>query len=318
MVKIGNIETKSKIFLAPIAGYTDVPYREIVWEAGWETIFTEMISSNALVYQNKKTLKMLQKSNKQKNLGVQLVGNDPKIMAEAAKMIESYGDMIDINMGCPVQKMIKNKSGSYLMSNLALAEKIIKAVVDSVSVPVTVKMRTGFTKENLTAPPLARIAEDNGVKAVFVHGRIRNQFYAGDVDTTTIRKVKRKVSIPVIANGSITNGAEAEQIMQETGADGVMIARAAIANPWLFKEMDTYLRTKETVKRPSAKEIKKTMLRHLDYLVDYYGEDNGCCNMRKIAGVYFKGLKNVKEMRREIYKLSTKKDIIRLINATLG
>lgn len=317
MVKIGNIETKSKVFLAPIAGYTDVPYRKILWENNWETVFTEMISSNALVYQNKKTLSMLEENPNKNILGVQLVGNDPKIMADAAQIIEPYGDIIDINMGCPVRKMVKNKSGSYLMSNLALAEKIIKAVVDSVSKPVTVKMRTGFTAENLTATPLARIAEDNGVKAVFVHGRIRNQFYAGPVDTKTIRKVKNKVSIPVIANGSITNGKEAEKIMQETGADGVMVARAAIANPWLFNEIDTYLKTKEVLKHPSDDVIKETMLRHLDYLIDYYGEQGGCCNMRKIAGVYFKGLKHVKDLRRSIYNLSTKKDIVKLLNAIL-
>lgn len=317
MVKIGTIETDSQIFLAPIAGYTDFPYREIVWENGWETVFTEMISSNALVYQNKKTLNMLKRSKKQNILGMQLVGNDPAIMAEAAKLIEPYGDILDINMGCPVRKMVANKSGCYLMSNLALAEKIIKAVVDSVSIPVTVKMRTGFTAENLTAPPLAKIAEDSGAKAVFVHGRIRNQFYSGDVDVKTIKKVKNKVSIPVIANGSITNGPEAEKIMKETGADGVMIARAAIGNPWVFREIDTYLKTGKIVNPPSAKVIKKTLIKHLDYLIKYYGEALGCANMRKIAGVYLKGIGNVKELRRSIYTMSTKKEIVDLLNTIL-
>ncbi|MFC2140612.1 tRNA dihydrouridine synthase DusB [Candidatus Auribacterota bacterium] len=313
MLKIKKLKIDPPILLAPIAGFTDPPYRKIIWELGWEAAFSEMISSQALVYDNQKTWKMLDTSAKRKIFGIQLVGSRPEVMALAAKKVSDRCDLIDINLGCPVKKIIKSVAGSALLSNPKLAEKIFKQVVAAVSIPVTIKIRTGLDAQTITAPLIAKIAEESGISAITIHGRHRNQFYSGRVDFETILKVKQSVSIPVIGNGNIFSGAEAKKMMDETGVDGVMIARGSLGNPWLFSEIKHYLMTGEVLKRPSKEEIREVLLRHFHYMIEFYGENNGCQVMRKIAGVYFKGYPHVKDLRRRINSLSTEEDIKALI-----
>ena len=312
-MKIRNIEIKDPIFLAPISGYTDLPYRRIIWETGWEVAYTEMISAQAVLYNNKLTLKMLETSPNKKKLGLQLVGSKPQVLAEAAGRLEEKVFMVDINMGCPVKKVTKIEAGSALLGNPELVRKIIKAVVNKVSVPVSVKIRTGLTKLNINAPLIAKIAEDEGASMVTVHGRTKSQHYAGDIDYNTIRKVKELLKIPVIGNGNIYSGKDALKMIEETGVDGVMVARGALGNPWIFSEIKHYLSYKQDLNRPSVKKIKETLFRHFEYMCDYYGENMAVRHLRKIAGLYFKGVPNIRDFRREINTLTEKEKMLALI-----
>ena len=286
--------------LGPMAGVTDLPFRLLAREQGCGMFYTEMISAKALYYQNRNTEKLLETGEGEHPVGVQLFGSDPDIIAEEALKIEDRFDFIDFNMGCPVPKVVKNGEGSFLLTEPALVEKIFTKLVKTVHKPVTVKLRKGFRANEEQAPEIARILEASGVSLLAVHGRTRDQYYAGSADWTSIRRVKEAVSVPVLGNGDIRSGEDAKRMMEETGCDGVMIARAAEGNPWIFREIRTYLETGEIPERPSLSEIRDTVLRHAGLLTKLKGEHIGIMEMRKHAAWYLQGFPGAGKLRKNI------------------
>ena len=240
-IKIGNVEISNNIFLAPMAGVTDMPFRRLCKEFGAGMIYTEMASSKAVHYGSEKTKGIYEVFEDERPIGIQIFGSDPDVMAETASELSEYADIIDINMGCPANKIVKNGEGSALMKNLKLAEEIITKVVRASRVPVTVKMRKGWDDTHVNAVELAQIAESSGAKLITVHGRTREDMYSGEADLDIIKKVKDSVRIPVIGNGDITSGEKAKKMFEVTGCDGIMIGRGAQGNPWIFKSLLDYL-----------------------------------------------------------------------------
>ena len=236
-LKIGDVELDNNILLAPMAGITDLPFRKLCKENGAGLVETEMVSSRAIVYKDDKTLKMINTENEKRPVSMQIFGNEPDIMAESAKFLNDKADIIDINMGCPAPKVVKNGDGSRLLLDLDLVSKIVKAVVDVAKVPVTVKIRKGWDSENIVAVEVAKRIEKAGASAIVVHGRTRAQFYSGEADWNIIKQVKEAVNIPVIGNGDIISGITAKKMFEQTNCDGIMIGRASLGNPWIFKEI---------------------------------------------------------------------------------
>ncbi len=306
-MKIGNVETANNVFLAPMAGVTDMPFRLICKEMGCGLTYTEMASSKAFHYSHERTHMIARLSVKERPAAVQIFGNHPDVMAETASKIcsEGYADLIDINMGCPAPKIIKNGEGAALMLNPALAASIMKAVVESSTVPVTVKMRKSWddSGQGADAVYMAKLAEENGAAAVAVHGRTREQYYSGKADWEVIRRVKDSIEIPVVGNGDISSPEDAKGMLEYTGCDAVMIGRAAQGNPWIFSRTIHYLDTGQLPPEPSAIERIEMALRHLSDMVEYKGEGVGVREMRKHIGWYLKGLRNAAEMRERINKL---------------
>lgn len=294
MLKIGNIQIDNPVILAPMAGVTDLPYRKLVKKMGCGLVCTEMVSANGLVYENQRTEKLLEIIKEERPVSLQIFGNDPEIMAQAAKRVEeeSRPELIDLNVGCPTPKIVKNGYGSALMKEPQLLAQVIKAMVEAVKTPVTVKIRTGWSKDNINAVEIAQIAEDNGAKAVAVHGRTRSQFYSGNADWSIIAQVKKALSIPVIGNGDIYTPEDALKMIEETNCDGVMIGRGAQGNPWIFKRTAHYLKTGELLAPPTPPEKVETAILHLENLVEYKGEYVAVREMRKHASWYIKGLSN--------------------------
>ena len=307
MVKIGNIELKNQIVAAPLAGISNPVYREIMHDYGAGLVVSEMISDKALHYQNAKTQDMCRISEGEHPVALQLFGSDPITMAEAAEYLtkNTNCDMIDINMGCPVPKVVKNGEGSALMKNPKLAHEIISAMVKAIRKPVTVKIRKGFDDNCINAVEMAKIAEDAGAAAIAVHGRTREQYYSGKADWEIIRQVKEAVSIPVIGNGDVTSPERADAMVKETGCDGVMIARGAQGNPWIFSEMIEHERTGRIPSRPTNEEIRKMMLRHAKLQLQYKGEYLGIREMRKHVAWYTKGLPGSAKLREEINRVES-------------
>lgn len=298
MLKIGTKTIGSNVLLAPMAGVTDAPFRRIVASFNDETLmFSEMISSEALVRNNQKTLKML--TSYAKVRAVQIAGSDPRKMAESAKINEDLGaDLIDINMGCPAKKIVNNRSGSWLMNDEYLASEIIASVVKSVSIPVTLKMRLGWSDANKNASELAHVAEDLGVKMITIHGRTKAQMYSGHADWKEIGEIKKTVkTIPVICNGDITSIESALCALSESGCDGVMIGRASIGKPWLLNQVSLAISGRIVPPSPTPEELLSIILRHLKYSIEFYGEDQGIKNFRKHLLAYTKGLPNSTEFR---------------------
>ena len=260
---LGRIKLDNNVMLAPMSGVSDLPFRKIVKKFSPALVFSEMIASRALIRRNEKSLQMAKK-NTGEVLAIQIAGCDPEIMSHAAKICESEGaDLIDINMGCPVKKVINGYAGSALMKNLPLALSIIESVVNSVKIPVTLKMRTGWDDNSRNAPELAKLAEELGIVMITVHGRTRCQMFRGKSDWSFIKKVKENVKIPVIANGDILNSRDSEKILSKSSADGIMIGRGSYGNPWIFKETINSLNGKK-FKKPSIQEIREIILEHLD------------------------------------------------------
>lgn len=299
-IKIGNISINGNVLLAPMSGVTDKPFRKLVSHFGASLVFSEMIASQAMVRGNRKTLRM-SSSGDGEQFSIQLAGCEEKIMSEAAKFCQDLGaKIIDINMGCPVKKIVNGDAGSALMKDEIKASKIIKSVVEAIEVPVTLKMRTGWDDNSRNAPKLAKIAEDCGVKMVTVHGRTRSQFYKGRSDWSFIKKVKNAVKIPVIANGDINSIKDAREVLSVSGADGIMIGRATFGKPWFISQVQAHLDDQAEDTEPELTLVRDTVMNHFEDLLSHYGKNNGVLLARKHIGWYSRNYPNSTIFRSEI------------------
>lgn len=298
---IGSVRLANRVVLAPMAGITDKAFRLIVSEFGCGLIYTEMISATALSYNSNRTKVMLDLDGEPGPINVQIFGSDPAAMGDAARLAIAEGAaLIDINMGCPAPKVVKNHEGCALMRNLPLAGEIIRAVAAASSVPVTVKMRKGWDEDSVSAQELAKLAEENGAAAVTVHGRTRGQYYSGRADWDIIRQIKAAVRIPVIGNGDIRCPQDARNMLLETGCDAVMIGRGALGNPWLFRRAVHYLKTGELLAEPTAAMKTEMAVRHLRMVAGFKGEYRAVREMRKHVAWYIKGLRDAARIREKI------------------
>ncbi len=306
-MKIGNITIENNTALAPMAGVTDLAFRQLCREMGCGLLYTEMVSAKAILYKNKNTFPLLETAPAEHPIAVQIFGSDADIMADmAAKLAEERSfDIIDINMGCPVPKIVNNHEGSALMKNPKLVEQILDKMVKKVNKPVTIKIRKGFDEQSVNAVEIAKIAEACGVSALAVHGRTREEYYSGTADYGIIAAVKRGVSIPVIGNGDIRSAADAKRMYETTGCDGIMIGRAARGNPWIFKEIASYFSHGTVPERPTPEEIKAMILRHAELMVRYKGEYTGIREMRKHVAWYTTGMPHSAAVRNQVNRIES-------------
>ena len=316
---IGNVKLANPCILAPMAGVTDLPFRLLCREQGAGLLSMEMVSAKALSFHNKNTQDLLEIAEGENPIALQLFGSDADLIARMAKEIEERPfDILDFNMGCPVPKVVNNGEGSALMKNPKRVEEIVAKTVKAVKKPVTVKIRKGFDEEHVNAVEIARIIEASGAAAVAVHGRTREQYYSGAADWDIIRQVKEAVSIPVIGNGDVTSAVRAQQMMKETGCDGVMIGRAARGNPWIFRETAEYLATGNMPERPGRREIKEMILRHCELQLRYKGEYTGIREMRKHVAWYTAGLPHSARLRGRVNEIETMEELKELLEESFS
>lgn len=317
-MKIGNIEIENCLALGPMAGVTDLPFRLLCKEMGCNMLYTEMVSAKAILYKNKNTKELLNIDKNEHPVGVQLFGSDPDIMAQiAAQVEEGECDFIDINMGCPVPKIVNNGEGSALLKQPKLVEEILTKMVKAINKPVTVKIRKGFENGTVYAVEIAKIAESCGVSAIAVHGRTREQYYSGKADWDVIKDVKKAVKIPVIGNGDIFSAEDAKAMKEYTGCDGLMVARGARGNPWIFREIKEYLENGNVIDKPTINDIREMIIRHAKMLVNYKGEYTGIREMRKHIAWYTAGLPHSAELRRMCNQIETMENLVETVNAKL-
>ena len=312
-IKIGNVELDNNLILAPMAGVTNLPFRIICEKFEPGMVCTEMASSKAIFYNDQKTRRLLNTEGEKRPISFQIFGSDEETMGYTAKYMSKIADIIDINMGCPAPKVVKNGAGSKLLLDLEKAKRIMKAVVENSSVPVTVKIRKGWDKENIVAVQVAKIAEEVGISAITIHGRTRSEFYTGKADWDIIKEVKDSVKIPVIGNGDIVDEETAYQMFEKTGVDGIMIGRGSFGNPWIFRNIKHFLITGEKLPSPTNSEKLNIIKEHIDLVVEEKGEI-AIKELRKHIAWYTKNLKNSSEFRNSINMIETKEQLIKTLN----
>lgn len=312
-IKIGNVELDNNLILAPMAGVTNLPFRIICEKFEPGMVCTEMVSSKAIFYNDQKTRRLLNTEGEKRPISFQIFGSDEETMCYTAKYMSKIADIIDINMGCPAPKVVKNGDGSKLLLDLEKAKRIMKVVVENSSVPVTVKIRKGWDKENIVAVQVAKIAEEVGISAITIHGRTRSEFYTGKADWDIIKKVKDSVKIPVIGNGDIVDEETAYQMFEKTGVDGIMIGRGSFGNPWIFRNIKHFLITGEKLPSPTNSERLNIIKEHIDLAVEEKGEI-AIKELRKHIAWYTKNLKNSSEFRNSINMIETKEQLIKTLN----
>lgn len=313
-LKIGNVELENNLILAPMAGVTNRPFRTICKEIGNPgLVCTEMASSKAMFHNDQKTKRLLNTDGEKRPISYQIFGSDVETMAFSAKYVSNFADIIDINMGCPAPKVVKNGDGSKLLLDLDKAEKIMKVVVQNSKVPVTLKIRKGWDKENIVAVEIAKIAEKVGISAITVHGRTRSEFYTGTADLDIIKKVKENVNIPVIGNGDVIDEISAKKMFEYTGVDGIMIGRGSFGNPWIFRNIIYYLQNGEKLLEPTNQEKLEAMKKHIKLAVEEKGEI-AIKELRKHIAWYTKNMKNSSEFRNSINTIETEEDLLSKVN----
>lgn len=319
-LNIGGVPLKSHAVLAPMAGVSDRAYRELCVRFGAAYCVSEMVSSKALSFNSKKSEELMEISDLERPCGIQIFGDDPKCMADAAKhALENKPDIIDINMGCPAPKISSNGSGSALMKNPRLCGEIVKAVTAVTDIPVTVKIRKGWDDDSVNAVEVAKICESAGAAAITVHGRTRQQYYKPPVDYDIIRAVRESVSVPVIANGDIDSAERAKEVMDITGCDLVMIGRATLGNPWIFSQINAYLENPNVkIHTPDLEERLGVMIEHIGKMIEYKGEHMAMLQARKLVVGYFKGMKGAAALRNEAGKIKTLDDLYELRQKALS
>lgn len=318
-MKIGNVILDNKVFLSPMAGVTDLPFRLICKEQDCGMLYTEMINAKALCYDDQNTKKMLKIEEEEHPVAVQIFGSDPAFMAGAAEILNEYpNEILDINMGCPAPKVIKNGDGSALMKNPKLAEEVLKAVVNKSKKPVTLKIRKGWDDNSVNAVEIAKIAEASGISALAIHGRTREQYYSGKADWDIIAKIKESIDIPVIGNGDVFEVEDAINMINKTNCDAIMIGRGAQGNPWIFKRINHYMQTGEILPGPTGDEKINTALRHLKLAVEEHGEYIAVREMRKHIAWYLKGLRGSARLRDEINKIESYEEVVNKLSYYLG
>ncbi len=310
------MDFKNKLILAPMAGVCDQPFRLLAKEQGCDILYTEMISAKGMYYNNKKTEPLLMMCEAEKPIGVQFFGSDPELLSEMAKKVEDRGfDFIDINMGCPVPKIVNNGEGSALMKDPVLVGKIVERMVKECRLPITIKIRSGFDDEHINAPEIARVAEMSGAAAVAVHGRTREQYYRGHANIQVIADVKNAVKIPVIGNGDILTPDDVINMKKQTNCDAFMIGRGARGNPWIFNEIKTYFKTGSIPERPDKMQVKEMMLRHAKMMIQFKGEFTGIHEMRKHVAWYSAGMYDSARLRMMINQVESYEEMEKLLDA---
>lgn len=312
-LKIGNVELENNLILAPMAGVTNLPFRIICKDYGAGMVCTEMASAKAMFHNDQKTKRLFNTEGEKRPISFQVFGSELESIAYAVKYMSDFADIIDINMGCPAPKVVKNGDGSKLLLDIEKAKQIIETAVQNSKVPVTVKFRKGWDKENIVAVEIAQIAEQAGASAVTIHGRTRSEFYTGKADWDIIKKVKQSVHIPVIGNGDVTDEESALAMFEQTGVDGIMIGRGSFGNPWIFKNIKHYLQTGEKLPQPTNQERLQIMEKHIQLAVEEKGEDVAIKELRKHISWYTKNLKNSSEFRNSINKIEKKDELISTI-----
>ena len=315
-MRIGRFDFDLPVFLAPMAGVTDTPYRILAREMGCQLVYSEMVSTNGINYRNEHTLKMIESQPEERPIAMQIFGSDPDSVARGAAFIEEKGcaDILDFNMGCPAPKIVNNHEGSALMREPERAFKLLKAIRAAVSMPFTVKMRIGWDKNSINVLEMSQLAEEAGVDAIAVHGRTREQFYRDQADWQIIAEVKKKRRVPIIANGDVRTTADLRRILEVTGADGVMVGRAAQGNPWIFRQLTQFLKNGSEIPGPTMEERKEVIVRHLDMLLRFKGDYVGPREMRKHATWYTKGIPGSAELRCLFNQAESRDDFLRVLD----